>query len=264
MNENEGTESPSDDGAPDPGGSGADVVVARVAEYDETLAAEVRRALSGDADPGAEEAESGSLEWDDGFADPADEGGADGEVDDGDHDLEAELAAAEERIEDLEDRLAQRDEEIEDLEARLKRKQADFQNYKKRAEKKRERIQARATEDLVERLLGVRDDLKRGIEEDHPDVESLRGGVEMVLRNFDRVLEDENVSELAPEPGEAVDPERHEVMMRVDSDQPEDTVAEVFSPGYEMGEKVIRPAKVTVSTGPAEEDDDAGSESDDE
>jgi molecular chaperone GrpE len=254
MNENEGAESPSGDGATDPGGSGTDVVVARVAEYDETLAEDVRRALAGD--PGGEDAEG--FEWDDGFEVPSEDGVDEG----GDADAEAELAEAEERIAELEERLAERDEEIEDLEARLKRKQADFQNFKKRAEKKRERIQTRATEDLVERLLGVRDDLKRGIEEDHPDVESLRGGVEMVLRNFDRVLEDENVSELDPEPGEEVDPERHEVMMRVDSDQPEDTVAEVFSPGYVMGEKVIRAAKVTVSTGPADDEADGSDDGD--
>jgi molecular chaperone GrpE len=261
MNENEGASASRGD--PD-----AEAVIDRVAEYDEGLAADVRRVV----DTGEVDTDAG-FEWGDGFSEVDDDGGEEDdsaedaveEASDSDDARESADAGAttaelvserEERIDELEAELQARDEEIDDLEARLKRKQADFQNFKKRAEKKRERIQKRATEDLVERLLGVRDDLRRGIENDHPDVESLREGVEMVLRNFDRVLEDEGVAEVDPDPGEEVDPERHEVMMRVDSEQPEDTVAEVFTPGYEMGEKVIQAAKVTVSTGPAEDADE--------
>ena len=61
------------------------------------------------------------------------------------------------------------------------------------------------------------------------------------------MLGEENLATIEPEPGSEVDPQRHEVMMRVESDHPEDTVAEVFRPGYEMGEKVLRPAQITVS-----------------
>ncbi len=71
----------------------------------------------------------------------------------------------------------------------------------------------------------------------------------MTLREFDRILEDENVSEIDPDPGTETDPQRHEVMMQVDSDQPEGTVADVYTPGYEMGGKVIQNAQVTVSNG---------------
>ncbi|PSQ38765.1 nucleotide exchange factor GrpE [Halobacteriales archaeon SW_5_70_135] len=168
--------------------------------------------------------------------------------------LESELTEREERVEELED-------EVEDLTDRLRRTRADYENYKKRAERKRERVKERATEDLVERLLGVRDDLRRATEEDDPDAESLLDGVEMTLREFDRVLDDEGVTEIVPVPGEAIDPQRHEVMMRADSEQPEDTVAEVYAPGYEMAGEVVRPARVTVSTGPADgeaADEEAG------
>ncbi|MDG5760635.1 nucleotide exchange factor GrpE [Natronococcus sp. A-GB1] len=158
----------------------------------------------------------------------------------------------EETVEQLRAELEEAEAEIEDLESRLKRKQADFQNYKKRAKKRQQQIKDRATEDLVERLVGVRDNLKRALEEDSDDVESLREGVEMTMREFDRVLADENVSEIDPEPGTEADPQRHEVMMQVDSDQPEGTIADVYTPGYEMGEKVIQNAQVTVSNGELE------------
>ncbi len=156
------------------------------------------------------------------------------------------------RIEELETELDEREDRIEELESRLKRTQADFQNYKKRAKKRREQVEERATEELLTRLLDVRDNLKRAIEEDSEDVASLQEGVEMTLTEFDRVLESEDVSEIAPEPGTETDPQRHEVMLRVESDQPENTVAEVYTPGYEMGEKVLRAAQVTVSEGTEE------------
>ena len=81
----------------------------------------------------------------------------------------------------------------------------------------------------------------------------------MTLREFDRILEDENVSEIDPDPGTEADPQRHEVMMQVDSDQPEGAIADVYTPGYEMGEKVIQNAQVTVSNGEfADTDSDDG------
>ena len=171
-------------------------------------------------------------------------------------DLSERVAEQAETIGELQDDLEEANAEIDDLKSRLKRKQADFQNYKKRAKKRQQQIKDRATEDLVERLLGVRDNMKRALDEESGDADSLRDGVEMTLREFDRVLEDENVSEIDPEPGTESDPQRHEVMMRVDSALPEGTIADVYTPGYEMGEKVIQNAQVTVSNGELEADVD--------
>ena len=154
---------------------------------------------------------------------------------------------------ELETERGEAEERADDFESRLKRKQADFQNYKKRAKKRQEQMQARATEGLVENLLDVRDNLVRAVKDDHEDVESLQEGVEMTLKELDRAFADEDVAEIAPEPGAETDPQRHEVMMKVESDQPEGTVADVYQPGYEMGEKVLRAAQVTVSDGSGDE-----------
>ena len=162
-------------------------------------------------------------------------------------DVAAELASLRGQVRELETELAEREAEAEDLESRLKRKQADFQNYKKRQEQKMEDVRARATEDLVERLLDVRDNLARAL--DQEEGTDIRGGVESTLQQFDEELDRENVVVVEPEPGEETDPTRHEVLMRVDSDQPEGTIDEVHRPGYEMGGKVLRPAQVTVSDG---------------
>mgnify|MGYP002338700088 FL=1 len=153
--------------------------------------------------------------------------------------------AAEERAEEAEEQAVEAEERAEELESKLKRKQADFQNFKKRQEKKLADQQRRATEDLVERLLDVRDNLVRALDQD--EGADIRPGVEKTLAQFDRVLDAEDVLPIDPEPGEAVDPERHEVLMRVDSDQPAGTVDAVHRPGYEMADRVLRPAQVTVA-----------------
>ena len=150
------------------------------------------------------------------------------------------------RIESLEADLEAKDEEIETLTEKLTRARADFTNYKKRTEKQQEQLKARATEDLVERLTSVRDNLVRALEQD-ADAD-IRPGVESTLESFDRVLAEENVTFITPSAGDEVDPERHEVMLRVDSDQPAGTIDDVYQPGYEMAGKVIQPAQVTVSS----------------
>lgn len=151
------------------------------------------------------------------------------------------------------DALAEAHEEIDDLESRLARKQADFQNYKQRQKREQERIKAQATEDFVTRILDVRDNLARALEQDE-DVD-IRGGVESTLNQFDQQLDRENVSRIEPEPGEDVDPRAHEVLATIASAEPEDTIATVHRPGYEMGEKVLRPAQVAVSDGSQHEPD---------
>ena len=160
------------------------------------------------------------------------------------------------RIEDLEGQLDAKDEQVQELTSKLKQTQADFQNYKKRRDRQEEEIRERATEDLVERLLDVRDNLRRAIDADAQDLEGLTEGVKMTLKEFDRVLDAEGVEKVDPEPGSTVDPTEHEVMIRTESEQPEGTIAEVYQPGYRMGEKLIRSARVTVSEGPPADADE--------
>lgn len=170
-----------------------------------------------------------------------------GRVAEYDDELAAEVRELENHVTKLEAELAAREDRIDELEGMVKRKQADFQNYKQRAKKKQAQIKERATEDFVERVVTVRDNLVRALDQDEDA--DIRPGVKSTLDEFDRILESENVEIIDPELGADVDPQRHEVMMRVDSDQPEGTVASVFQPGYEMADKVIRAAQITVSDG---------------
>jgi molecular chaperone GrpE len=157
------------------------------------------------------------------------------------------FASLHEKVDELEAELEEERERADDLESRLKRKQADFQNYKKRQKERMEEEKQRATEDLVTRLLDVRDNLQRALEQDADT--DIRGGVESTLEQFNQELDRENVEVIEPDVGSEVDPRRHEVLATIASDQPEDTVADLHRPGYEMAGKVLRPAQVAVSDG---------------
>lgn len=162
-----------------------------------------------------------------------------------DEDLAAEVAALEADLAETREELLAKEEEIEELTSRLARVKADFSNYKQRAKRKQEDIRERASEALVERITPVRNDLLRALDQDEGS--DLRPGVESTLEKFDEVLADEGVEPIDPDPGDEVDPGRHQVMLRVESDQPDGTVHEVYEPGYEMGDRVVTEAKVTVS-----------------
>ncbi|RLM63523.1 nucleotide exchange factor GrpE [Halorubrum sp. Atlit-8R] len=164
--------------------------------------------------------------------------------------LAREVAALEADLAETREALRERDEEVDELTSKLARVKADFSNYKERAKRKQEEIRERASEALVERIAPVRNDLLRALDQDEGS--DLRPGVESTLEKFDDVLADEGVEPIEPEPGEEVDPARHQVMLRVDSDRPEGTIHEVYEPGYEMGDRVLSEAKVTVSTGDGE------------
>ncbi|PSP63745.1 nucleotide exchange factor GrpE [Halobacteriales archaeon QH_8_67_36] len=159
--------------------------------------------------------------------------------------LARELAALRSRNETLDAEVGELGSEAEELEEKLKRKQAEFQNYKKRMKERREEEKQRATEDLVGRILDVRDNLERALEQDEDT--DIRGGVESTLRQLDDVLDAENVDVIDPDPGEDVDPNVHQVLANVESEEEPGAIADVHRPGYEMAEKVLREAQVTVA-----------------
>jgi len=159
--------------------------------------------------------------------------------------LAREVAALEAELDETRDELLDAEAETEELTSKLARVKADFSNYKQRAKRKQDEIRERASEQLVERITPVRNDLLRALDQEAGS--DLRPGVESTLEKFDEVLADEGVEPIEPDPGEDVDPARHQVMLRVESDRPSGTVHEVYEPGYEMGDRVIKEAKVTVS-----------------
>lgn len=129
---------------------------------------------------------------------------------------------------------------------------AEFQNFRRRAVQEREDLRRFATEELVRTLIPVLDNFDRTIAafDQGATMEAILEGVKAIDRQLRAALEGVNVKRLNAV-GMAFDPEHHEAIASVASgDYPEETVVEELEPGYKMGERVIRPARVKVAKKP--------------
>ena len=135
--------------------------------------------------------------------------------------------------------------EQKDLHLRLA---ADFENYKRRSRQEVEtRAEAQKNSFIVE-LLPVIDNLERALVSGASrDSAQFQQGVEMTLKQLQQLLRQHGVDseEIV---GQPFDPHRHEALAQGnDPAQPDHVVLTVLQRGYQRGEKVIRPAKVTVN-----------------
>jgi molecular chaperone GrpE len=144
---------------------------------------------------------------------------------------------------------AQRDEYL----ALAQRTQADFENYRKRVAKESAAAQQRGVAKLAEELLPALDNLDRALEEGVMAAEregqgtTLLEGLRLVRSELHAALARLGIESFSPK-GEPFDPARHEAMAQQPvPDVPSGTVAEVFQPGYTLGDCVIRAARVLVA-----------------
>jgi len=129
---------------------------------------------------------------------------------------------------------------------------AEFDNYKKRTARQFAELVKNANEELIGDLLVVIDDFKRAIETaSSPDSEgqnqSFLGGMKMIYDKLLSALQARGVTQFEPT-GQAFDPQFHDAVMQMPSDQEEGTVIGVIAPGYTLNNKVIRHAKVIVAS----------------
>jgi molecular chaperone GrpE len=81
-----------------------------------------------------------------------------------------------------------------------------------------------------------------------PKADPLREGMELTLRQLHRVAANNGLEEVAPSPGDAFDPDRHQAMSMVeDEGVPPGTISQLFQKGYVLNERLLRPALVVVA-----------------
>ena len=155
-----------------------------------------------------------------------------------------------------EDELTKAQNEAEMHKDRWMRLAAEFENYKKRTAREFEALIQSASEDVIRDLLPILDGVGRALahkEEGQADTEGYQEGVTMLMEQFPKVLENRNLKEIETV-GQPFDPNVHEALMQAPSDTIDaGHVTNVVERGYMLGEKVLRPAKVVVSLGKAEE-----------
>ena len=146
----------------------------------------------------------------------------------------------------LEETLAALEAERDDYLDQLRRLAAEFDNYRKRVARDQESLAARAHEGLMKALIPVLDDLERALvaAEEHEEAK-LHEGVGLVARELRKALEREGLEEI--ETDGSFDPHVHEALLSQPSEAAEGSVIEVLQKGYRLGDRVLRPARVTIA-----------------
>jgi len=135
------------------------------------------------------------------------------------------------------------------LKEQLLRVAAEFDNYKKRSEREKSNVAVTANIEFIKNILPIVDDLERSLEasEKNKDFETLLKGIELVHKNFLKILENLGVKPIKSV-GEKFDPEKHDALMQMEvKGQKPDIVVDEHLKGYEFKDRVIRHAKVIVS-----------------
>ena len=132
----------------------------------------------------------------------------------------------------------------------LLRKAAEFENYKRRVESDISGIIRFAAESLIADILPILDDFERSLKHSREtkDYDSIVKGIDLIYQKFIKLLENRGVKSFETV-GKEFNVEFHDALMQVPrSDLPPHTVIEEVEKGYTLNDKVIRHAKVIVST----------------
>ena len=130
------------------------------------------------------------------------------------------------------------------------RTKADAENMRKRMQAEFDQRCQYANQGLIKSLLPVIDNFERALTQDPSKVDpaTILRGMQIVHDEWLRVLKQQNVEEIAPEPGTPFDPTQHEALMQQDAPQyTSPTVTQLLQKGYSLQGRTLRPAKVAVS-----------------
>jgi len=129
---------------------------------------------------------------------------------------------------------------------------AEFDNYRRRNNEEKPKIANYAKGELAKDIFPILDNFKLGLEaaeKQHPEAKSITEGFAMIASQIRAALSHHNIVEINPV-GAAFDPNEHESLTSQPSaDVPEDHVLFVHRVGYKIGDRLLRPASVVISSG---------------
>jgi molecular chaperone GrpE len=134
------------------------------------------------------------------------------------------------------------------------RSQADFENYKKRAAREKEDAIKYANSSLLQRLVSILDNFELGLAAAKTESERspIYSGMVLVQKQLNDLIEENGLQAIEAE-GKKFDPNLHEAIGHEPSDSPEGTVIRQARRGYGFKDRLLRPARVVVSSGPAKQ-----------
>ena len=158
--------------------------------------------------------------------------------------VEAELAETQKKLEAAEAALAEEKD-------KYLRMLAEYDNFRRRTAKEQLELIETANGKLLEKLSEVQDNFERAFASENKaqDLEAFEKGMQMIYNQFAKILTDAGLEQIDPT-GAEFDPNMHEALMQQPSETvPEGHVVTVFQKGYKLKNKILKTAKVIVSSG---------------
>ena len=118
---------------------------------------------------------------------------------------------------------------------------------RRRAQEDIARAHKFANESFAEAMVPVKDSLEMALKVETPSIESLKEGVDMTLKQLSAAFEKNRLIEISPQPGDKLDPMKHQAISMVPAQQEANTIVTVLQKGYMIADRLLRPALVTVS-----------------
>ncbi len=145
------------------------------------------------------------------------------------------------------DKTAELQAQLEEQQNQYLRLAAEYDNFRKRTQREKEALNGDIKAYILGELLPVFDNFERALGNKTADLETYSKGVEMIFTQLGDIFKKLGVEPFG-EAGEAFDPQKHNAVMHIESEDFGDSVvAQVFAKGYKMGDKIIRCATVQVA-----------------
>lgn len=130
---------------------------------------------------------------------------------------------------------------------KLLRTLAEYDNYRKRSQKEKEQAYGDSKASVLAEFLPVLDNFDRAASNKEASLEDYQKGIDMIFTQFNDIFTKLGV-EAFGEKGEEFDPNLHQAVMHIDDENEKDNViVDIFSKGYKLGDRILRPAIVKVA-----------------
>lgn len=156
----------------------------------------------------------------------------------------------------LVEKLAEATAQAADYKDKYIRTVAEFDNFRRRSLRERDEARFSGQAALLGDLLPAFDNLDRGLEaarQHHPEAKGVLEGIAMVQNQITGILSQYGVKAVTPGIGEDFNPTLHEAVAHMPSSEvAEGKISSLVRGGFQMNDRLVRPASVVVSSGPAE------------
>lgn len=165
-------------------------------------------------------------------------------------DLKGEAPSETAPVESAESDLALAQIKVSELNDAWMRARADLENMRRRSQEDVNNAHKYSIGKFAADLLSVKDSLELALNDQSGQIDSLKNGVDLTLKSLSSVFERFQITEINPV-GEKLDPHKHQAISTQPSEADMNTVVAVMQKGYQLYDRVLRPAMVVVSSGPA-------------